>query len=183
MVLSEICAGDFSAGCTGWPFMLAVRVEMDGRVCEEETWGFWEPSQGRCETEVSIGIVVVVVLVVVEVVMKVVKTISSPGRCSRSGENKPRPEQKRNKRAKVESKRTECERRGQVCRARERERDRGRAHTREEVVMGRRRIGAGEEKMKIRRALTTGNTAFVSGAVAQYQIRVVGVRREPNSCE
>lgn len=63
------------------------------------------------------------------------------------------------------------------------ERDRGRAQTREEVVMGRRRIGAGEEKMKIRRALTTGNTAFVSGAVAQYQIRVVGVRREPNSCE
>lgn len=40
MVLSEICAGDFSAGCTGWPFMLAVRVEMDGRVCDEETWGF-----------------------------------------------------------------------------------------------------------------------------------------------
>lgn len=130
MVLSEICAGDFSAGCTGWPFMLAVRVEMDGRVCEEETWGFWEPSQGRCETEVSIGIVVVVVLVVVEVVMKVVKTISSPGRCSRSGENKPRPEQKRNKRAKVESKRTECERRGQVCRARERETEGGRKQER-----------------------------------------------------
>lgn len=87
MVLSEICAGDFSAGCTGWPFMLAVRVEMDGRVCDEETWGFWEASQGRCEA-VSIGEdreVVVVMVMVVVVVVVVVKTISSPGRCSRSG--------------------------------------------------------------------------------------------------
>ena len=63
MVLSEICAGDFSAGCTGWPFMLAVSVEMDGRVWDEETWGFCWPSQGRCETEFSIVVILVVVSV------------------------------------------------------------------------------------------------------------------------
>lgn len=35
--------------------MLAVKVEMEGRVCEDETGGVCEPvvSQGRCEMEGS----------------------------------------------------------------------------------------------------------------------------------
>ena len=38
MVFSDVC-GDFSDVGIPEPFMLAVRVEIDGRVCEDETTG------------------------------------------------------------------------------------------------------------------------------------------------
>lgn len=51
-------AGDFSAGATP-PFMLAVNVEIEGRVCDEVTTGAvcrlgLTSSQGRCAIEASI---------------------------------------------------------------------------------------------------------------------------------
>lgn len=51
MVLSDALPGDFSDEWMPAPFMLAVSVDIEGRVCVDETGGVWLPvlavSHGR----------------------------------------------------------------------------------------------------------------------------------------
>lgn len=57
IVFNDTLPGDFSAGGAAVLVMLAVNVDIEGRVCDEDTVGVWGPvvagSHGRCVSVAS----------------------------------------------------------------------------------------------------------------------------------